>query len=360
MRQNRSFLEYDRVRVTLIAGSGGRGVVAWRREKFVPKGGPCGGNGGSGGSIYLQADSQVCSLKGFLHRRIIKGKNGQPGGSNCRTGKQGSDLILKVPQGTLVRDVSTNTVLCDFIDQDQIECLCRGGAGGRGNHSFKSSTYRAPYICTAGKAGQVCEIELELKLIADVGLLGMPNAGKSSLISAMTQCEAKIGAYPFTTLAPNLGYFNTQKGARVVVADIPGIIENASVNRGLGFEFLRHVERSSLLVYVIDISGEEGRNPCNDFQILRQELKKYHSSLLEKPFIVVLNKVDLESAAENITIFQKKNPSLKIILTSALHRIGIDLVLTVLEELMDDVKQRLAKTGIEPATQGFSVLCSTY
>lgn len=313
----------DKARLTLTAGRGGNGVVAWRREKYIPKGGPCGGDGGKGGSIILQADPQVVSLESFRNRRILQAENGQPGGPNFRKGKNGRDLILTIPCGTLVKDALTSEVLYDFIEESRTEILCQGGKGGKGNDQFKSPTHQAPYICTEGIPGENREIELELKLIADIGLVGMPNAGKSSLMSCITHCPVKIAAYPFTTLFPNLSYMYGEQDRRVLVADIPGIIEGAHQNRGLGFEFLRHIERSAALIYVIDISGLEGRDPLEDFRILQNELRAYQPTLLEKPSLIVLNKIDLEGAAENAKKFHQEVTKTPILGISALHNQGL-------------------------------------
>ncbi len=313
----------DKVTVSLTAGRGGNGVIAWRREKFIPKGGPCGGDGGKGGSIFLETDSQVLSLENLRNRRLIKAKNGEPGGANLCTGKNGKDLILKIPRGTLVKDASSGDILFDFVEMGRVELICQGGEGGKGNNRFKTPTHQAPYVCTEGEEGQYREVELELKLLADVGLVGMPNAGKSSLMSCMTHLEVKIGAYPFTTLFPNLSYIHFQEDDRILVADIPGIIEGAHEDRGLGFEFLRHIERSAALIYVIDISGIEERDPLEDFRILQAELKAYNPSLLEKPSLVVLNKIDVEGARANVKRFQEAFPSIPSFPLSALQNEGI-------------------------------------
>lgn len=315
----------DRVTVDLVAGKGGNGVVAWRREKYIPKGGPAGGNGGKGGSIVLQADSQVYSLEGFRNRRILKADNGDPGGSNDKHGRNGKDLVLKVPCGTLVKDVETGEILYDFTTDKEKWLVCQGGRGGLGNTRFKTPTNRAPNICTPGVEGEALKVELELKLIADVGLVGFPNAGKSTLITALAHVRVKIAAYPFTTLQPNLGYIEAEDYSRLCIADIPGIIEGAHNNRGLGFEFLRHIERTKLLIFLLDASGIDGRNPTEDFTVLRKELEAYNPELLERPYLVVLNKIDTEESHEHITNFKKKfKRSLKTIYEiSALNGDGI-------------------------------------
>lgn len=296
----------DRVIVQFCAGKGGNGVVAWRREKFIPKGGPSGGNGGRGGSIILEADSQLSSLDWFRHKRIVKAENGADGGGNCRQGRNGKDLILKVPCGTLVKNKHTGDILHDFtIDKEQW-VLCRGGRGGRGNDSFKTPTHQAPNVCTPGTFGETNEIELELKLIADVGLVGFPNAGKSTLISALAGLKVKVAAYPFTTLQPNLGFIELGDYQRIYIADIPGIIEGANLNRGLGLEFLRHIERTKLLLFMLDASGIDGRNPSDDFRVLRSELEAYNPELLDRPYLVVLNKIDADESEEHIAEFNRQ------------------------------------------------------
>ncbi len=298
----------DRIKVQLIAGKGGNGIVAWRRLRYIPKGGPTGGNGGHGASIILKADTQISALDWYRNRRIIKADNGTIGGVNRRQGKRGKDLILKVPCGTLVKDSTTNELLCDLVDDQQIFLICQGGRGGLGNACFATPTNQAPNYSTPGKEGEIKDIELELKLIADVGLVGFPNAGKSTMISAMTNMSSKIGAYPFTTLKPNLGFIELNDYSRIVIADIPGIIEGAHQNRGLGLEFLRHIERTKLLLYVLDISGIDGHQAIDDFTILKGEIRAYNPEMPGKPYLVVLNKMDLIGSNEPIEAFKRAHP----------------------------------------------------
>jgi GTP-binding protein len=326
----------DRVVIQFEAGKGGNGVVAWRREKFIPKGGPSGGNGGKGGSIILQADTQIPSLDWFRHRRQIKADNGADGGGNCRQGRNGQDLILKVPCGTLVKNAQNGEVLHDFTQDGEEWVLCKGGRGGRGNDSFKTPTNRAPNSFTLGKNGEASHVELELKLIADVGLVGFPNAGKSTLISTMAGLRVKVAAYPFTTLQPNLGFIELQNYKRIFIADIPGIIEGASNNRGLGLEFLRHIERTKLLIFILDASGIDGRNPLDDFRVLRDEIGAYNPELLERPYLVVLNKIDTEESEEHIQEFCKVHsfPAGTLFKISAAYGEG-------LQELVQEVASRL-------------------
>lgn len=298
----------DQVVLSLSAGKGGNGVIAWRREKYIPKGGPAGGDGGNGGSVILKADHQVHSLENYRNRRILKAQNGMSGGSNNCKGKNGLDLVLKVPLGTLVKDSRTNEVLFDFTERGQSLEICTGGKGGKGNTRFKTATHQAPFICTEGTLGTSAEIELELKLIADVGFVGMPNAGKSTLISSLAHIRVKIAPYPFTTLRPNLGIVHFDNDHHILIADIPGIIKDAHANRGLGFAFLRHIERTSVLVFVVELAPWQDRNPLEEFLMLRRELEAYNPELLKKPFAVVLNKIDMETAREIADQFRAGYP----------------------------------------------------
>ena len=326
----------DSAKIQLRAGKGGNGVVAWRREKYIPKGGPVGGNGGNGGSIVLKADVHIPSLESFRNRRQIHAENGLPGGGNLQKGRDGKSLTLLVPCGTLVKDTSTQEVLFDFTHEGQEFLICKGGKGGKGNHCFKSPTNQAPNTFTPGTEGESVEIELELKLIADIGLIGMPNAGKSTLLSAMTHVPVKIAAYPFTNLHPNLSYLYIKQGPRILIADIPGIIENAHKNKGLGFAFLKHIERSAALLFVIDVSGFEGREPLEDFLTLRNELKNYRPELLEKPFLVVLNKIDQEGAEEHLQHFYEHTslPKEQLFPLSAMQKQGLEPLIEAMRALV--------------------------
>lgn len=326
----------DKVVIELFAGNGGNGVVAWRREKFIPKGGPSGGNGGKGGSVIIEADVQIPSLDWYRNRRLLKATNGGCGGPNNKQGKQGQDLILKVPCGTLLKDAQTGELIMDFTEDKQRLIMCKGGKGGLGNDFFKTSTNQAPNFSTPGKPGEERKVELELKLIADIGLVGFPNAGKSTFISTVADLDVKTAAYPFTTLKPNLGFVELQDQTRIFIADIPGIIEGAHNNRGLGFEFLRHIERTKMLLFVIDTSGIDGRNPADDFTILLNELEKYNPELLQKPYFVVLNKIDTDEAQENIPAFLEKhgNHASQIRQISAAGKIGT-------KELVQDICKTL-------------------
>jgi GTP-binding protein len=297
----------DKIKLKLIAGKGGNGIIAWRREKFIPKG----GNGGKGGSIVLESSNHFFALDKYRQTQIFKAQDGAQGGSNGKQGKNGQDLTLKVPCGTIVKKISTGEVVFDFTQPGEKLEICQGGIGGRGNESFKTSTHQAPHICTMGKEGDEDEVELELKLIADVGFVGMPNAGKSTLLSTMTTARVKIGDYPFTTLVPNLSFIEFEDYSRVYLADIPGIIAGAHEDKGLGLAFLKHIERSSVLVYLVDISGFEGRDPIEYFAILKKELELHDDSLSQKPFLIALNKIDQEGAEEHMARFFEAYSSLK-------------------------------------------------
>lgn len=328
----------DRVIIQCSAGKGGNGVIAWRREKYIPKGGPSGGNGGKGGSIILECDHNVMSLEALRNRRQIRANNGASGAGGCKKGKNGEDLIIKVPSGTLIKDASSKEIIYDLTRPGDSFVLCVGGRGGRGNFSFRTSTNRAPNMSTPGTAGEIKEVELELKIIADVGLVGLPNAGKSTLIAMLANVNVKIAPYPFTTLQPNVGFIYTDEGSRVLLADIPGIIAGAHENKGLGYEFLRHIERTKVLLFVIDIGATEGRDPRDDFKTLRQELKKYDPELLKKPSIICLNKVDIEGALEHVDAFCKSNKAhaKQIFAVSAKDGEGLsDLKTEIVSKLLD-------------------------
>ncbi len=326
----------DTVTLSLSAGKGGNGVIAWRREKYIPKGGPAGGDGGDGGSIYLQADPQIHSLEDFRNRRIIKAQNGMPGASNNCKGKNGQDLTLKIPLGTLLKDPATGQILSDFTQAGQTWKICAGGGGGKGNSRFKTSTHQAPFVCTEGTLGETKEIELELKLIADIGFIGMPNAGKSTLTSQLAHIKVKIAPYPFTTLRPNLGIMEFDDFSRILIADIPGIIENAHKNRGLGFSFLRHIERTSALVYLIELAPHQERDPFEEFLILRRELEAYNPAMLKKPFLVALNKMDQEGAPELAAAFKDRYfyDSSTLFEISALQNIHLDFLKEAIRSLV--------------------------
>ena len=279
----------DKTRIRIISGRGGNGMVAWRREKYVDKGGPAGGDGGSGGDVYLIADENMSTLMDFKYKSVFKAENGENGGIKNMHGKCAKDLVIKVPVGTVVRDLKTGNAIADLTEHEQKVLVAKGGRGGRGNARFATAQKRAPQFCEPGEPGIERELELELKLIADVGLLGMPNAGKSTLISRISSAKPKIADYPFTTLIPNLGVVRKRSGDGYVVADIPGLIEGASEGVGLGHEFLRHIERCRFLVHLVDITADD---PLNNYEIINSELKKHSEKLANLYQIVVFNKID--------------------------------------------------------------------
>mgnify|MGYP002509452750 CR=1 FL=1 len=289
----------DKARITVQAGSGGNGVVAFHREKYVAAGGPDGGDGGRGGSIVLVVDDNMSTLMDFRYKRKYAAPNGADGQGKRKSGRDGEDLVIRVPRGTLVRDAETNEIIKDMSDS-QPYTLCRGGRGGWGNMHFATPTRQVPRFAKAGLPGESHEVILELKLLADVGLIGFPNVGKSTLLSVVSKAQPKIANYHFTTLYPNLGVVWVDEGVSFVMADIPGIIEGASDGAGLGHDFLRHIDRCRLLIHVVDVSGSEGRDPVQDFDAINEELRQYSPELAQRPQIVAANKVDVMENPENL------------------------------------------------------------
>ncbi|MDR1327180.1 MAG: GTPase ObgE, partial [Heliobacteriaceae bacterium] len=279
----------DKTKIKIISGRGGNGMVAWRREKYVDKGGPAGGDGGRGGDIYLAADENLSTLMDFKYKSVFKAESGENGASKGMHGRGAKDLEIKVPLGTVVRDLKSGSIIADLTEPGQKALIAKGGRGGRGNARFATAQKRAPQFCEPGEPGIERDLELELKLLADVGLLGMPNAGKSTLISRISSAKPKIADYPFTTLVPNLGVVKKRSGDGYVVADIPGLIEGASEGVGLGHDFLRHVERCRFLVHIVDAAAE---NPYENYQKINRELELHSESLAQHYQIVVLNKID--------------------------------------------------------------------
>lgn len=314
----------DVAKVLLRSGAGGDGAIAWRREKYEPDGGPAGGDGGDGGSIILRADSAVQTLLDFKYRRHFFAKNGEPGRNKNQYGKKGEDLILNVPVGTIVREANSNTIITDLVNEGDEFKVVKGGRGGKGNAKFANSVRQAPRFAEPGEKAQEIEVILEVKLIADVGLIGLPNVGKSSLLSILSDAKPKIANYHFTTLTPNLGVVKIDFQNSFIIADIPGIIEGASEGVGLGLQFLKHVERTRLLVHVLDMSGSEGRNPIEDFEMIMNELRQYSEKLGEKELFVVANKMDIEGAKDNLELFKIHYPELTILETSAATTNGVE------------------------------------
>ena len=282
----------DYVKIIAKAGNGGNGAISFRREKYVAAGGPDGGDGGKGGDIYFEVDPDANTLIDFRYNKKFKAENGKNGEGAHRYGKSGEDLYIKVPIGTIVRDAKSNEILADLSEKGQKTLILAGGRGGKGNAHFATSTRQAPRFAQDGEKGEEKELILELKLLADVGLIGFPNVGKSTFLSRTTSATPKIADYHFTTLEPNLGVVKTDYGESFVIADIPGIIEGASEGTGLGLKFLRHIERTRLLLHVIDVSGSEGRNPVDDFYTINNELKQYSEKLSKRKQIIVANKID--------------------------------------------------------------------
>jgi GTP-binding protein len=331
----------DRIKVFAQAGTGGRGCVSFRREKFVPKGGPDGGDGGRGGNVILQADRHVDNLANLFYEPIIKAKNGAHGMGKKMTGRAGADKVVKVPAGTVVcrADASDTTdkshalqPIADLIHDREEFILCRGGAGGKGNVHFKSSRNRAPRQYTEGEEGEQGHFLFELRTVSDAGLVGYPNAGKSTLLRKISAARPKVAAYPFTTLHPIVGVIDFPGYRRASIADIPGLIEGAHGGRGLGHEFLRHITRCGILVFVVDIAGSEARNPVEDLQNLRREIDLYDPTLSSRPWLIVANKMDLPAAKKNLNALQERFPKVKIIPTVAVTGKGTDVL-----------KQELAK-----------------
>ncbi len=321
----------DKVDIFIKAGNGGNGIVSFRREKYIPYGGPDGGNGGNGGSVIFVADNNTSTLIDFKYRKHFRAGNGESGGPNNCTGKSGNDLIIKVPCGTIIREKSTGAIISDMFNEGDIVTALYGGKGGRGNACFKTAQRKAPSFCQTGEKVPEIEVTLELKTIADIGLIGFPNVGKSTLLSVITAATPKIANYHFTTLAPNLGVIKLYDES-FVIADIPGLIEGASQGAGLGHNFLRHIERVRLLVHIIDISGSENRNPIDDYNIINDELKSYSEVLKNLPQIVVANKCDLVSDQGVFDNFEKATGK-KLHRISAITNSGIeDLLIAVYKE----------------------------
>ena len=286
----------DYTQVELSAGNGGPGCVSFRREKYIPKGGPNGGNGGRGGSIIAKSDTNLHTLQDIRYSRIYKARNGTAGSSSMKTGKNGEDIFIHVPLGTLIRNLETGDVSAELVNNDEEFIICEGGIGGRGNINYKSATHQTPRYAQLGLEGENGKFEFELKVLADVGLVGFPNAGKSTLLSVLSKARPKIADYPFTTLEPHLGIVKTGDYKSFTMADIPGLIEGASDGKGLGHQFLRHIERNRLLLFLIDVNEND---PKAIFEALKKELESYNSSLLLKPIILIRTKGDTLNSVEN-------------------------------------------------------------
>lgn len=331
----------DKARIFVKAGNGGNGAVSFRREKYVPAGGPDGGDGGRGANIIMVADTGLRTLMDFKYKKKYSAQHGEDGSKKKRAGKNGEDLILSVPEGTVIRDEKTGLIIADLKKTGDQAVVARGGYGGKGNQHFANAVRQAPAFAKSGTDGQERWITLELKMIADVGLLGFPNVGKSTFLSVVTSAKPKIANYHFTTLTPNLGVVQTRHGESFVIADIPGIIEGAADGVGLGHDFLRHVERTKVLVHIVDISGIEGRDPIDDFEKINEELRLYNERLSTRPQLVVANKSDLlfdESIYEN---FRKtmEEKGYEVFKMSAATRDGVDQVIDRVSQLLNEVEE---------------------
>ena len=346
---------YDYAKVNVKAGDGGNGIVAFRREKYVPKGGPAGGDGGKGGSIILRADEGLRTLIDFRYQTHYKGKRGDHGSGAKQHGRSADDIVLRVPVGTVVRDADTKKLLGDLRHHGQEIVVAQGGRGGRGNARFVSSTHRAPAFAENGEKGEERWITLELKLLADVGLVGFPNVGKSTIISRVSAAKPKIANYHFTTLEPNLGMVRVDAGRSFVIADVPGLVEGAAEGAGLGHRFLRHVERTRVLVHVVDLSGSEGRDPLEDLAVIRGELERYAPQLNEKPMVIVANKVDLMSDDDRdaaLARLSESYPEVRIFPMSAATDSDLNELVYHLADILDAIGPvEYAEEDFEPVEE---------
>ncbi len=329
----------DKVIITCKAGNGGNGCVSFFRDKMNMRGGPDGGDGGKGGDIIFKVDRSLTNLQNFRYTKVFRAPNGADGSKKKMTGKAGKDIVIFVPQGTVIRNVKTGYVLKDMFDANEEFVMLRGGRGGVGNPKFATSTRQTPNYAEPGIKTDEYQVSLELKTIADVGLVGFPNVGKSSILAAVSNAKPKIANYHFTTLAPNIGVVHAYD-KNFVMADIPGLIEGASEGEGLGLEFLRHIERTRLLVHVIDIAGSEGRDPIDDYKIINNELKKYGAGVDKIPQIVALNKCDLLDNMSSIDAFKKKYPSAQVVVTSTYTREGLDELMLMIARKLETLPKR--------------------
>jgi GTP-binding protein len=342
----------DEVRIYVKAGDGGNGAVAFRREKYIDRGGPNGGDGGNGGSVIFVADPQLTTLLDYRYQQHHRARSGEGGMGNDCNGRSSEDLVLRVPVGTLIRDENTDELIADMSAPDEQVVVAKGGRGGLGNMNFATSTRQTPRFAQEGTKGEERTLRLELKLLADVGLLGYPNAGKSTLISIVSRARPKIANYPFTTLAPNLGLVQYKDGLSFVMADIPGLIEGASEGVGLGHQFLRHVERCKVLIHLLDLgTEEEGRDPVHDFDVLNAELRKYSQELAHKPQVVAANKVDLPYGRERLeTLMEElRQRGLAVFPVSCATGEGMQPLLDVVAEVL--FTGRMDKLRVEPPPQ---------
>lgn len=329
----------DRVKVSVKAGKGGDGIVAFRREKYVAYGGPSGGDGGAGGDVVFMVDEGKTTLLDLRYNRKMSAEPGGNGKTKKMHGADGADCVIKVPLGTLVKDVKTGRIIADLTRKGQKEVIAKGGKGGRGNFHFKSSKNTAPQYSELGEPGQELDIQVELKVLADVGLVGFPSVGKSTLLSVVSKAKPEIADYHFTTIAPNLGMVQVQDGRSFVMADLPGLIEGASEGKGLGHQFLRHIERCRVIIHVIDMGANDGRDPVEDYRIINEELGNYEYRLMERPQIVLANKMDLDHAQENLKRFKETYPDVEVFETTTIIAEGLDPVLYRAADLLETTPQ---------------------
>lgn len=329
----------DEVTVEVMAGDGGNGCMAFRREKFIEMGGPYGGNGGKGSDIIFKVDEGLNTLLDLRYRRVIKGERGANGEGKGKQGKSANDVIVKVPLGTVIKDLESDLIIADLTKKDEEVIVAYGGRGGRGNIAFATRSNPAPAFAENGEPGETRKLKVELKLLADVGLVGLPSVGKSTIISKISSAKPKIAAYHFTTLSPNLGVVKAKDNSTFVVADLPGLIEGASLGQGLGDRFLKHIERTRVIAHVIDMSGIEGRNPYDDYLTINKELANFNKSILEKPQIIIANKMDMEISKENLKEFKKK-VKCDIFEVSAINGNGLDIVIESLSEMLKKISKK--------------------
>ncbi len=334
------FMFVDQVKIYVKGGDGGNGMVAFRREKFVPKGGPAGGDGGKGANVVFEVEEGLRTLMDFRYQRHFKAPRGEHGMSKNQHGRNSKDMIVKVPPGTIVSDANTKEVIADLTEHGQQAIIARGGRGGRGNSRFASPSNPAPELSENGEPGQERDIILELKVLADVGLVGFPSVGKSTLLSVVSAAKPKIADYHFTTIAPNLGMVETEDNRSFVMADLPGLIEGAHSGVGLGHQFLRHIERTRVIVHVIDMAATEGRDPYEDYVTINNELQEYNMRLLERPQIIVANKMDMPDAEENLQAFREKlQDDYPIFPISAITRSGLRELLFAIADKLENTSE---------------------
>lgn len=337
------YMFIDQANIYIKAGDGGDGIVAFRREKYVPDGGPAGGDGGKGGDVVFQVDEGLHTLMDFRYNRHFKAEKGENGMSKGKHGRAAEDLVVPVPPGTVIKNEDTDQVIADLTEDGQKIVVAHGGRGGRGTSRFASARNPAPNISENGEPGDDFNLILELKLLADVGLVGFPSAGKSTFLSAVTAAKPKIAAYPFTTITPNIGVVALEDGRSFVIGDMPGIIEGAAEGVGLGLQFLRHIERTKVLLHILDMSGLEGRDPFEDYQTIQEELEDHDPKLLKKPQLVIANKMDMPDSAAHLEAFKEKmaelNADYELYEISALQREGLKAVLYRAVELLEDYEE---------------------